>query len=164
MQSVVDRLIDDLAKLRETMIMQHRDFEPKPITEQMLAVGGPLGALWHHPCVRDLESFVDAHVPDTQDDYSFGEYVTEDVVRAAIEIGDMSAIDRYIEDIGMKGCSFDEGVLSRLRSNVFNKIVPSWIGWMVYERADGETDRSSHLLRSRWTRTAYRTERSLSVR
>ena len=142
MQSVVDRQIDDLAKLRETMIMQHRDFEPKPITEQMLAVGGPLGALWHHPCVRDLESFVDAHVPDTQDDYSFGEYVTEDVVRAAIEIGDMSAIDRYIEDIGMKGCSFDEGVLSRLISNVF-KVVPSWEnnGWSTNELMEKLTGR-----------------------
>ncbi len=148
LKSASSRLEVELANLqtvRESIIAQHAEVSVRPLTLEDVEVD-PIEHLWQQPSVQTLLAFLDAHVPDGQNDYDFADSVVEEVLYGAVEIGDMHAILRYLESMGLSRCSSQKDTLPHLLANVFN-IVPSWdnYGWSAKELMEQITGRKIFL-------------------
>ena len=141
-QPKVNEELRNVAAVRKSLIEQHRELEPKNLSKQDVDADGPIGRLWRDPSVKALVSFLDAHVPDGQNDQAFAVSVVEEIIYASIEVSDLNAISKYLEDLGLIKFAAEDGKLVRLVTNVFNT-VPSWenFGWSGKELMEGLTGR-----------------------
>jgi hypothetical protein len=90
-----------------------------------------------YPAYRNLIAYLDAHVPEGEDDYLFGLYVADDVVDTARSILYVSEVSSLVER-GRAVCADDEqfACLSELVMALLND-VPRWSlnGWSPNELA-----------------------------
>lgn len=59
------------------MLTKHKHFSPRPVPEELLEVGHYLDWAIEQPAMRRLVRYVDAHVPDGEDDYDYAENVLD---------------------------------------------------------------------------------------
>ena len=137
--------LGNLQTVRESLIAAHRELSPRPLARDEVE-SDSMARLWEEPSVKALLAFLDAHVPDGQDDYDFADSVVEEILYAAIEIADFNAVMKYVESVGLKDCAANKDILPRLVTNVFN-IVPSWdnYGWSAKELMEQITGRKIFL-------------------
>lgn len=113
---------------------------PKPLSRTLME-NTPLGELLGDASVVRLRRFLDERIPDGQDDYMFADLAAQEFVLTSIELGSLEEVFRLVDDLGLKDCTADEGLLMRLVTNVFNAM-PSWEnnGWSpqeLYEQLTG---------------------------
>ena len=95
--------------------------------------------------LKALRSFVDAHVPDDQDDYEFGDLFVRSVVVSAVLMAESySDTMDIIRLYGMENCDGTgySDTLGRLVTNAYNAL-PRWElnGWSLEENTERITGR-----------------------
>ena len=140
----VTRKEQELERMRLSLFKLVRNLPPHDIPEEMLHTS-PVEALMRREPLRALRSFVDAHVPDDQDDYEFGDLFVRAVVVSAVLMAEsyndtMDIIRLYdMEDCDGTGYS---DTLGRLVTNAYNAL-PRWElnGWSLEENTERITGR-----------------------
>ena len=84
-----------------------------------------LGALFELSTVVQLRNFLDARVPDGEDDFFFADRVVEALVMGAMEGAGIQDLFAYVRELGLDACCEDEERLPKLITNVYNSL-PSW--------------------------------------
>ena len=81
-----------------------------------------------------LRNFLDARVPDGEDDFFFADRVVEALVMGAMEGAGIQDLFAYVRELGLDACCEDEERLPKLITNVYNSL-PSWEnnGWSPQE-------------------------------
>ena len=89
-----------------------------------------IGALFELSTVVQLRNFLDARVPDGEDDFFFADRVVEALVMGAMEGAGIQDLFAYVRELGLDACCEDEERLPKLITNVYNSL-PSWEnnGW-----------------------------------
>jgi hypothetical protein len=107
---------------------------PRRPLDAGVAEGGYLAELASRPAVVQLRDFLDAHVPDGEDDYLYADRVVDDLILHSIDSGDAMAFLDEAEQAGLGECAEDTGLLPRLLENAYGAL-PSWEfnGWSPQE-------------------------------
>ena len=129
-----------LEQYKRDLVESQSNLPMKPLSRSILE-NDVIGELLDDANVARLRAYLDAHVPDGQDDYSFADWVVESIVLSSIESGSIQEVLSYAMNLGLDRCSKDEERLPTLITNVFNAM-PSWEnnGWSpqeLYEQVTG---------------------------
>ena len=137
MQSSFDGLEDLLAAL----VSAHKDVPMRPLEGDLLT-GNMDDALFNDPSVIGLRNYLDAHVPDGEDDYRYADRMVEQVVASSIEVGEVHDMMAIADAAGLMSCTNDPDRLQSLLTNVFSAM-PSWDsnGWSMRELYEKMTGR-----------------------
>ena len=132
--------LEQLEQYKRGLVESQSNLPMKPLSRSLLE-NDVLGELLDDPNAERLRVFLDAHVPDGADDYSFAERVVEEMVQEAMETGSLQGMFACARDWGLEGCSTDEERLPTLITNLYNSL-PSWEnnGWSpqeLYEQVTG---------------------------
>lgn len=127
---------NELASLddyRAHLLDCHKRTARRPLSP-MAVEGKYIDELAQRPAVVQLRDFLDAHVPDGQDDYLYADLVIEDLIAHSIDSGDAMAYLDEIERAGACNCTEDTGLVLRLAENAYGAL-PSWEynGWSPQE-------------------------------
>ena len=124
---------DDLDQYRRHII-EVRSHTPRRPLDAAAAEGKAFDRFFELPAVVQLRAFYDAHVPDGEDDYTFGDRAVEDLVLHAIDMGNVDEYLNGLEQAGWFKCAEDERLLPRLIENAYGSL-PSWEfnGWSPQE-------------------------------
>jgi hypothetical protein len=81
-----------------------------------------------------LRDFLDAHVPDGEDDYTYADRVIDEVLLHSIDSGDAMGFLDEVERAGVGACTEDPDLFMRLLENAYGSL-PSWEfnGWSPQE-------------------------------
>lgn len=146
-EKTVGRMRSDLASELEWLEQYKRDLVEsqsnlpmKPLSRTLLE-NDVIGELLDDDNVVRLRSYLDAHVPDGVDDYTFADQLAESIVLTSVESGSVQEAFQYAINFGLDRCSEDAERLPLLITNVFNAM-PSWEnnGWSpqeLYEQVTG---------------------------
>ena len=134
----------ELEQVRLSLLGLTRTLPPHDLPEEMLRLS-PVEALTRRKPLRALRAFVDAHVPDDQDDYEFGDlFVRAIVVSAVLMAESYSDTMDIIRLYGMEDCDGTgySDTLGRLVTNAYNAL-PRWElnGWSLEENTERITGR-----------------------
>lgn len=142
-QKTLDAELQRLERLRVDLSDMHVDIAPRPL-DMEVAHEDAMDVLLSRPQMARLRDFLDAHVPDGEDDYLFADRVTEDIASIAIEDGDYRGALDYLARLGFDGCAEGEGTLARLAKNAC-EAMPSWEnnGWSPREWLERITGRKT---------------------
>ena len=77
-----------------------------------------IGALFELSTVVQLRNFLDARVPDGEDDFFFADRVVEALVMGAMEGAGIQDLFAYVREAGPDACCEDEERLPKLITNV----------------------------------------------
>lgn len=129
-----------LEQYKRELVESQSNLPMKPLSRSLLE-NDVVGELLDDPSAVRLRNFLDAHIPDGQDDLSFADSVVYEMVLASVESGSLQALFAYALDLGLEGCSSDPDRLTVLLTNMFNAM-PSWEnnGWSpqeLYEQLTG---------------------------
>ncbi len=129
-----------LEQYKRNLVESQGNLPMKPLSRSILE-NDAIGELLDNPNVVRLRDFLDAHVPNDQDDFVFADAVAYEMVLASVESGNLQTLFAYASDLGLEGCSSDPDRLIVLMSNMFNAM-PSWEnnGWSpqeLYEQLTG---------------------------
>ena len=132
--------LERLDQYKRELVASQANLPMRPLSRTLLE-NDVLGELLDNPNVMRLRAFIDAHVPDGEDDYTFADRVVEAVVLSSVESGNLQEVFSYLMELGLDHCSTDEGRIVTLATNVFNAM-PSWEnnGWSpqeLYEQLTG---------------------------
>lgn len=149
LDAAYDRVRDDLSRelgnledVRLSLATEHYRTPVRALGEEALD-DDPLRALRTLPAVRALRRYLDGHVPDGEDDYTFADQVVDNVVRSVLEVGDKRVGASIARSAGLEGSDGGSGRLASLLDNVY-RALPSWEdnGWspnQLKERITGRT-------------------------
>ena len=149
LDATYDRVRDDLSRelgnledVRLSLATDHYRTPLRTLGEEALD-DDPLRALRTLPAVRALRRYLDAHVPDGENDYTFADQVVDSVVRSVLEVGDKRVGASIARSAGLEGSDGGSGRLASLLDNVY-RALPSWEdnGWspnQLKERITGRT-------------------------
>ncbi|HAM15418.1 MAG TPA: hypothetical protein DCP91_06085 [Eggerthellaceae bacterium] len=129
-----------LEQYKRSMVESQSNLPMKPLPAACLEAD-IFDSLKADPSVVRLRDYLDAHVPDDEDDYTFADRIVENVVLSAIESGDLQGIYDYLLGLGLDNCFSQGSTFWLLVNNVFNAM-PSWEnnGWSpqeLYEQVTG---------------------------
>ena len=115
-------------------VVEVRQRTPRRPLDAAAAEGTTEERFFELPALVQLRAFYDAHVPDGEDDYTFGERAVEDLVVHAIDLGNVDMYLDAVEQVGWEKCAEDEHLLPRLIENAYGAL-PSWEfnGWSPQE-------------------------------
>lgn len=128
-----------LERTRISLLKHKASLRPPDLSPRMLATA-PLDALMERDALRALREFVDAHIPDGEDDYEFADLFVRSVVVSCVLMNDSynDTID-LIRLYGMLGCEGTDfpDTLGQLVTNAFNAL-PRWQlnGWSLEENTE----------------------------
>lgn len=134
----------ELEAARLSLLGTKRPTLPPDLPRAMLATT-PIYALMELPALEALRNFVEAHIPDGEDDYEFGEQFCRSVVVSTTLMCDsyndtMDIIRLY----GMQHCEGTDfsDTLGRLVTNAYNAL-PRWElnGWSLEQNTERLTGR-----------------------
>ncbi len=119
---------------------QHATREPRPLDG--LVSPEPSDQLFAIPAAIDLRNYLDAHVPDVDNDYAFADRVMEDILALFYEGARVSDLPTDLGDLGLMDCTDDPKTLIQLATNLYYAL-PAWdlYGWSsqeLMERATGQ--------------------------
>ena len=146
-QQMLDRARTSLAselewleQYKRELVESQANLPMKPLSRTLLE-NDLMDELLDDPNAVRLRTYLDERVPDGEDDYTFADRITEDVVLSSIESGNLQDILGALMERGLHKSSHDEGRLTLLVTNVFNAM-PSWEnnGWSpqeLYEQVTG---------------------------
>lgn len=149
LDATYDRVRDDLSRelgnledVRLSLATEHYRTPARALGEEALD-DDPLRALRALPAVAALRRFVDGHIPDGENDFTFADQVTDSVVRSVLEVGDKRVGASIARSAGLEGSDGGTGRLAALLDNVY-RALPSWEdnGWspnQLKERLTGRT-------------------------
>lgn len=123
--------IDDLFAVQE-------DKQPRPISEEMATVGEYVPWARTRPAAIALRDFLDAHVPDDADDYTYADGVVDDLIVMCTSELAMKAITDYLsQKLVLSGVDQLNRVMELL-TNLSNSL-PKWSnnGWSPNELREG---------------------------
>lgn len=134
----------ELEQIRVSLLSLDRTFPPHDLTPAMLQ-SNPVSTLMELGALQALRSFVDAHIPDGEDDYTFADTFCRSVIVSAVLMHEpyhdtMDIIRLYgMEDCDGTGYSDN---LGRLVTNAYNAL-PRWElnGWSLDESTERLTGR-----------------------
>lgn len=140
----IERKEQELERVRCSLLELERNLPPHDIPQAMLQ-GTPIEVLMQRAPLRALRTFVDAHVPDDQDDYEFGDlFVRSIVVSSVLMAESYSDTMDIIRLYGMENCDGTgySDTLGRLVTNAYNAL-PRWElnGWSLEENTERITGR-----------------------
>ncbi len=129
-----------LEQYKRELVESQLNLPMRPLSRTLLE-NDVVGELVDNPNAVRLRDFLDAHVPDGQDDLTFADAVVYEMVLASIESGSLQSLFAYAMELGLEGCSPDPERLTVLLTNLFNAM-PSWEnnGWSpqeLYEQLTG---------------------------
>ena len=129
-----------LEQYKRDLVESQSNLPMKPLSRTLLE-NDVIGELLDDDNVVRLRSYLDAHVPDGADDYSFADWVVEGVVMASIESGSIQEVLAYASEFGLESLVGEGQRLFLLITNAFNAM-PSWEnnGWSpqeLYEQVTG---------------------------
>ena len=129
-----------LEQYKRDLVESQLNLPMRPLSRTLLE-NDVVGELVDNPNAVRLRDFLDAHVPDGQNDLTFADSVVYEMVLASIESGSLQSLFAYAMDLGLEGCSSDPERLTVLVTNLFNAM-PSWEnnGWSpqeLYEQLTG---------------------------
>ena len=135
-----EKMAEDLDAYRDYLRKQHAAREPRPLDG--LVSPEPSDRLFAIPTAIDLRNYLDAHVPDDDNDYAFADRVMEDVLALFYEGARVSDLPADLGDLGLMDCTDDPKTLIQLATNLYNAL-PAWdlYGWSsqeLMERATGQ--------------------------
>ena len=124
---------EELDGYRRFLLEEHAKNPPRPFEPSMLQRDA-IGALFELSTVVQLRNFLDARVPDGEDDFFFADRVVEALVMGAMEGAGIQDLFAYVRELGLDACCEDEERLPKLITNVYNSL-PSWEnnGWSPQE-------------------------------
>lgn len=123
--------IDDLFAAQEGK-------QPRPITEEMATVGEFLTWAGMRPAVVAMRDYLDAHVPDGEDDYTYADNMVNDLIIMCTSEYSMQSISQYLSGkLALAGIDQLNKVME-LFSNMSNAL-PKWgnNGWSPNELREG---------------------------
>ncbi|MDB1805699.1 SEC-C metal-binding domain-containing protein [Eggerthella lenta] len=124
---------EELDGYRRFLLEEHAKNPPRPLDPSALQRDA-LGALFELSTVVQLRNFLDARVPDGEDDFFFADRVVEALVMGAMEGAGIQDLFAYVRELGLDACCEDDERLPKLITNVYNSL-PSWEnnGWSPQE-------------------------------
>lgn len=138
------RVEKELEEARLSLLSSGRPALPPDLPSAMLATT-PIRALMELPALEALRSFVEAHIPDGEDDYEFGEQFCRSIVVSATlmceSYNDTMDIIRLYDMQHCEGTDFSD-TLGRLVTNAYNAL-PRWDlnGWSLEQNTERLTGR-----------------------
>lgn len=140
----LDVELERLERQRLALLQQLPPDEPHPLVPPMLEQGF-MAYLLESEALRSVRDYVDAHLPDDEDDYEFPELFARAVVVSALfESDPYEGVLDLIQLFGMRRCEGERypHTLGRLLTNAFNA-VPRWElrGWSLEENTERLTGR-----------------------
>lgn len=132
----------ELERTRISLLSRDRLMAPPSLTSDMLS-GRPIDTLMRMERLVALRDFVDAHVPDDQDDYEFADLFVRSIVVSvtlmAESYNDTMDIIRLYHMENCDGTGFSD-TLGRLVTNAYNAL-PRWElnGWSLERRTERVT-------------------------
>ena len=134
----------ELEHIRKSLVAHNRHSNPPELPARMLEVT-PFQALVELDALRALRSFVDAHVPDNEDDYEFADtFVRSVAVSATLMSEPYNETMDLIRLYRMEHCEGTEfsDTLGRLVTNAYNAL-PRWDlnGWSLEQNTERLTGR-----------------------
>ena len=129
-----------LEQYKRDLVETQANIPMRPLSRSLLE-NDIVGEWLDNPNVVRLRNYLDAHVPDGQDDLTFADAVVYDMVLASVESGSLQSLFSYAAELGIDGCSSNPDRLVILLTNMFNAM-PSWDnnGWSpqeLYEQLTG---------------------------
>lgn len=125
---------EELERERVSLLMHDRKMAPPRLDAAMLAER-PIETLMNYPQLQALRSFVDAHVPDGEDDYEFADVFVRSVVASVVlmaeSYNDTMDLIRLYQMEHCDGTEYSD-TLGRLVTNAYNEL-PRWElnGWSL---------------------------------
>lgn len=123
--------IDDLLVVQEGK-------QPRPISEEMATVGEYVPWARTRPAAIALRDYLDAHVPDGADDYTYADGVVDDLIIMCTSEFAMKNITDYLsQELVLSGVD-QLGRVMELLTNLSNSL-PKWSnnGWSPNELCEG---------------------------
>ena len=140
----LDKKEAELERMRRSLLAHDRHLVPPELPESMLQMA-PIQALVELDAMKALRAFVDAHVPDNEDDYEFGDVFVRSVAVSSVLMAEsynetMDLIRLYHME-GCEGTDFSD-TLGRLVTNAYNAL-PRWElnGWSLEQNTERLTGR-----------------------
>ena len=132
--------LEALEAFKRDLVESQSNLPMRPLSRTLLE-NDVIGELLDNENVVRLKAYLDAHVPDGENDYTFADRVAEDVVLSCIESGSLPQMFSYVVNLGLGVLSEESEKLPMLLTNVFNSM-PSWEnnGWSpqeLYEQVTG---------------------------
>lgn len=129
----------ELEQMRLALLNSQRDLPPHELPPFMLTPS-PTGALAKLDALRALRTFVDAHIPNDQNDYEFADLFVRSIIVSSVLMGEsynetMDVIRLYHME-GCEGTDYSD-TLGRLVTNAYNAL-PRWDlnGWSLEENTE----------------------------
>lgn len=112
--------------------------QPRPITEEMATIGEYVPWARTKPAVVAMRDYLDGHVPDGQNDYTFADDVVDDLIVMCTDEYPMQNISQYLsENLALSDIDQLDRVMELL-TNMGNTL-PKWTnnGWSPNELREG---------------------------
>ena len=122
-----------LEQYKRDLLESQKNLPMRPLSRTLLE-NDAIGELLGNPNVVRFRDFLDERIPNGQDDLTFADDVTYEMVIGSIESGSLQALYAYAADLGLDGCCAQLDRLAMLLGNLFNAM-PSWEnnGWSPQE-------------------------------
>lgn len=132
--------LEFLEQFKCSLVESQSNLPMRPLSRTLLE-NDVLTELFDDPNVVRLRDYLDAHVPDGADDFTFADHAASEFALAAVESGSLEALYSYASDLGLDGCIADDPRFALLVTNLYNAM-PSWEnnGWSpqeLYEQLTG---------------------------
>ena len=130
---------DDLPMEFDNLMDAQRGKSPRPLSEEMLSVGDYVAWARSRPAAIALRDWLDAHVPDNADDYSYANGVVDDLIVMCTQEFPMQVVTEYLsKNLVVSGMGQLNKVME-LFGNL-NNTLPRWSnnGWAPNDIREGK--------------------------
>ena len=123
----------------DNLMDAQRGKSPRPLSEEMLSVGDYVAWARSRPAAIALRDWLDAHVPDNADDYSYANGVVDDLIVMCTQEFPMQVVTEYLsKNLVVSGMGQLNKVME-LFGNL-NNTLPRWSnnGWAPNDIREGK--------------------------
>ena len=144
MRHVVNEELDRLDQVLDDLIDAHaRTPMPEQLVRPEMLERSAIGLLLELPAAQALRRYIDEHLPEEEDDYTFSDEIVEDIVLFILETGSVESSLEMLEEEGFAQSSKDPELLVNLVRTLYDNL-PSWEnnGWSPREITESLTGRT----------------------
>lgn len=125
----------------DNLLAAQKGKSPRPLTEEMLSIGDYVAWARSRPAAIALRDWLDAHVPDSADDYTYANGLVDDLIVMSTQEYPMQVITEYLSKSLVVASVGQLSKVMQLFGNLSNTL-PRWAnnGWSPNDLSEGKGD------------------------
>lgn len=125
----------------ENLFAAQKGKSPRPLSEEMLSVGDYVAWARSRPAAIAMRDWLDAHVPDNADDYTYANGLVDDLIVMSTQEFPLQVVTEYLSKNLIVASVSQMGKVMQLFGNLSNSL-PRWAnnGWSPNDLSEGKGD------------------------